>query len=303
MANFKTSIGGQALIEGIMMKGPFKTAIAVRCPDGTINVKVENTKPNKFKSIPILRGMAGFFDSLTTGYKSLMHSANVAMVEEEPTKFENWLEKKLGKKSGDFIAYVAGVMGAGLSLVLFMILPTMITGFIARFIELGAFKAAVEGALKLAIFLSYLFLISRLEDVKRVFSYHGAEHKTIACFEAGDELTVENVRKYRRFHPRCGTSFLLIILVVSIIIFSFVPWHTTFGRVGLKLLCLPLVVGVSYEILKLTGRYDNFVTRAVAAPGMWFQHLTTNEPDDSMIEVAIKATNEVIPQSKEDAKW
>lgn len=303
MAKYKTSIGGQALIEGIMMKGPHKTSIAVRKPDGTIDVQVEDTKQNPCKNIPIVRGMVGFFDSLVSGYKSLMHSADVAMIEEEPTKFEIWLEKKLGKKSGAFLGYVAGVLGAGLSLVLFMVLPTIITGFVSRFIELGAFKAVVEGVLKLFIFFLYLFLVSKMEDIKRVFSYHGAEHKTIACYEAGAELTVENVREYRRFHPRCGTSFMLIVLVVSILIFSFVPWNTTLGRVGLKLLFLPLVVGVSYEILKITGRYENFVTKAIAAPGMWFQSLTTNEPDDSMIEVAIKAIEAVIPPSREDDKW
>lgn len=303
MADRKTSIGGQALIEGIMMKGPHKTSIAVRKPDGTIDVTTEDTKQNRCKNIPIVRGMVGFFDSLTTGYTSLMHSANVAMTEEEPSKFEIWLEKVFGKKSSSYIGYVAGVLGAGLSLVLFMVLPTMITGFISKFIALGAFKAAVEGALKLIIFLVYLFLVSKMEDIKRVFAYHGAEHKTIACYESGSELTVENVRRHRRFHPRCGTSFILIVLVVSIIIFSFVPWQSTFGRVGLKILFLPLVVGFSYEILKLTGRYDNFITRVVAAPGMWFQTLTTNEPDDSMIEVAIKAVQAVIPPSEEDDKW
>ena len=304
MSQHKTSIGGQALIEGIMMKGPHVTAIAVRQPDGEINIKTEPTKKNPFKKVPILRGMYSFIESLVTGYNCLMHSANIAFEEVgEPTKLEKWLEKKFGKKASDFLTMVAGVLGGMLAIVLFMVLPTVITGLISRFVDLGVFKAAVEGMLKLIIFFIYLWGITHLEDVKRLFMYHGAEHKTIACYEAGLELTVENIRPQSRFHPRCGTSFLFIVIIVSIIVFSFVPWSSTLARVGLKLLFLPLVLGIAYEILKFTGRHENACTKVLAAPGMFFQKFTTLEPDDDMIEIAIAATKEVIPESKEDDKW
>lgn len=305
MATHKTSIGGQALIEGIMMKGPHKLAIAVRQPDGGINIKTEEVKKNKFAKVPVLRGILNFFDSLVTGYNSLMYSANIAFegIEEEPTKFEIWLEKRFGKKATDLLTMVAGVMGAMLALVLFMVLPTVITGIISRFVDLGVFKAAVEGALKLIIFFVYLWGITFLDDVKRLFQYHGAEHKTIACYEAGLELTVGNVRPQSRFHPRCGTSFLFIVIIISILVFSFVPWTSTIARVGLKLLFLPVVVGLSYEVLKFTGRHENACTRVLAAPGLFFQKFTTLEPEDDMIEIAIAATLEVIPESKEDDKW
>lgn len=303
MGKHKTSIGGQALIEGIMMKGPFKTSVAVRKPDGNIEVKTETTRKNKMAKIPVLRGIWGFGDSLITGYNSLMKAADIAMIDEEPSKFEIWLEKKCGKKATDYLTMVAGVLGGMLAIVMFMILPTIITGFICRFVELGAFKAVVEGVIKLSIFFIYLFSISHMKEIKRVFSYHGAEHKTIACYESVEELTVENVRPYTRFHPRCGTSFLFIVVIISIIVFSFIPWSSTFGRVILKLLFLPLVVGISYEVLKFTGKYDNPLTKILAWPGLFFQKFTTFEPDDSMIEVAIEAIKAVIPESREDDKW
>ncbi len=305
MSTHKTSIGGQALIEGIMMKGPHKLAIAVRQPDGEINIKTEDVKKHKFAKVPVVRGIINFFDSLVTGYNSLMHSANIAFegLEEEPTKLEIWLEKKFGKKATDLLTMVAGVLGGMLALVLFMVLPTAITGIIDRFIPLGAFKAVVEGVTKLVIFFVYLWGITFLDDVKRLFMYHGAEHKTIACYEAGLELTVENIRPQSRFHPRCGTSFLFIVIIISILVFSFVPWTSTLGRVGLKLLFLPVVVGLSYEVLKFTGRHENACTKLLASPGMFFQKFTTLEPDDDMIEIAIAATLQVIPESKEDDKW
>ncbi|MEG1781727.1 MAG: DUF1385 domain-containing protein [Oscillospiraceae bacterium] len=296
------NIGGQALIEGIMMKGPEKYSIAIRTPNGEIDVQTWNNAPLKFKNIPILRGVVNFFGSLVTGYKSLMHSADLSLMEEEPSKFEIWLGKTFGKKGSDIITMAAGVLGGGLALVLFMILPTTITGIINWLLPLGGFKALVEGVLKLCIFLLYLWAVSKQSDIKRVFSYHGAEHKTIACYEAGEELTVENVKKHTRFHPRCGTSFIFIVLVVSIIIFSFVPWHSTFYRVLLKLVTLPLIVGISYEILRATGKYSNFCTKILAAPGLWFQRLTTNEPDEDMIEVAIASVKAILPKGTEDVQ-
>ena len=304
MAQHKTSIGGQALIEGIMMKGPHITATAVRRPDGEIAIREEATKKNKFSKIPVVRGMFNFIESLVTGYDCLMYSANIALEDEmEKTKFEIWMEEKFGRKATDFLTMVAGVLGGMLALVLFMVLPTVITGFVAGFVELGAFKAVMEGLLKLIIFFIYLWGITYLDDVKRLFMYHGAEHKTIACDEAGLELTVENIRPQSRFHPRCGTSFLFIVIIVSIIVFSFVPWSSTLARVGLKLLFLPLVVGIAYEILKFTGRHENACTKVLAAPGLFFQKFTTLEPYDDMIEVAIAATLKVIPESKEDDRW
>ena len=290
-------------MEGIMMKGPKVTAAAVRRPDGEIEMKTEETKKNPVAKIPVLRGVWGFLDSLAGGYNWLMYSADIAMQGAEPDKLEEWLKKHFGKKGSDFLLMVAGVLGGMLALVLFMVLPTMITGFVDRFLPLGGFKAVVEGAVKLSIFFLYMWGMTFIEDVKRLFMYHGAEHKTIACYEAGEELTVENVRKHSRFHPRCGTSFLFIVVIISIIIFSFVPWTSTLGRVGLKLLLLPLVVGIAYEILKFTGRHENSCTRILAAPGMFFQKFTTKEPEDDMIEVAIRAMNAVIPESREEDKW
>ena len=304
MAQHKTSIGGQALIEGIMMKGPHITATAVRRPDGEIAIREEETKKNRFSKIPVVRGMFNFIESLVTGYDCLMYSANIALEDEmEKTKLEIWMEEKFGRKASDFLTMIAGVLGGMLALVLFMVLPTVITGFVSGIVELGAFKAVMEGLLKLVIFFIYLWGITYLDDVKRLFMYHGAEHKTIACYEAGLELTVENIRPQSRFHPRCGTSFLFIVIIVSIVVFSFVPWSSTLARVGLKLLFLPLVVGIAYEILKFTGRHENACTKVLAAPGLFFQKFTTLEPDDDMIEVAIAATLRVIPESKEDDKW
>jgi len=303
MSKHKTSIGGQALMEGIMMKGPKLTAISVRKPDGEIVLKTEDTKKNPVAKIPVLRGMWGFLDSMICGYNSLMYSADIALQGQEPDKLEQWLTKHFGKKGSDLLLTVAGVLGAMLALVLFMVLPTMITGLVDKIAPLGSLKAGVEGLLKLIIFFCYLWGVTFVEDVKRLFMYHGAEHKTIACYEAGEELTVENVRKHSRFHPRCGTSFLFIVIIVSILIFSFVPWTSTFGRVGLKLLLLPLVVGIAYEILKFTGKYENACTKILASPGLFFQKFTTKEPEDDMIEVAIEAMKAVIPQSREEDKW
>ena len=303
MATHKTSIGGQALIEGIMMKGPKVTAVAVRKPNGEIEIKTEDTKKNPVAKIPVLRGMYNFLDSMIVGYNCLMYSADIAMTEEEPDKLEQWLTKHFGKKGSDLLIMIAGVLGAMLALVLFMVLPTVITGIINRIVDLGSFKAVVEGMLKLAIFFVYMWGVTYVEDVKRLFMYHGAEHKTIACYEAGEEITVENVRRHSRFHPRCGTSFLFIVVIVSRLIFSFVPWTSTFGRVGLKLLLLPVVVGIAYEILKFTGRHENVCTKVLASPGLFFQKFTTKEPEDDMIEVAIAATLKVIPESKEEDKW
>ena len=298
MADKKVSIGGQALIEGIMMKAPEKYSIAVRKPDGGIDVQVFDNNKVKFGKVPVLRGIMNFFDSLMTGYKCIMHSADISMDGEfEEDAFDRWVKKHFGEKSGEIIAMIAGILGSVLALVLFMVLPTTIAGLLEKVIPLGSLKTVVEGIAKLAIFVLYLWLVSKMEEIRRVFCYHGAEHKTIACYEAGEELTVENVRRHTRFHPRCGTSFMFIILIVSIVVFSFVPWKGTVSRALMKVVFLPVVVGISYEILRFTGRHTNACTKLLAAPGLWFQRLTTNEPDDDMIEVAIASVNALLPET------
>ena len=307
---FKTMIGGQAVIEGIMMRGKTKAAVAVRKPDSTIVLDEWEIKPNKtlaaIQKIPILRGIVSFVGSLATGYKSLNKSIELSGMTEdmEPeSKFEKWLDEHLGDKLTNIITVIGTVLGVALALFLFMYLPALIVTGINKLIDITAIGSIVEGAIKIAIFILYMFLVSRMKDIQRMFSYHGAEHKTIFCYEAGEELTVENVRKFKRFHPRCGTSFLIITLIISIIAFAAVTWSSPLLRVLIKFLMLPLVMGVSYELIRLAGKYDNWFTRILSAPGMWMQHLTTNEPDDSMIEVAIAALKPVLPENREEAKW
>ena len=303
---FKTSVGGQALMEGIMMRGPKKICVAVRRPDGTLDMTYEDVKHHRWQKIPLVRGAAAMIENLVLGYRYLMHSAEVSMpeeAEEEPGRFETWLGEHAGPGVQNFFMALAAVCGGLLAIVLFMVLPTAIVGLIDRFLPLGWGKVVLEGVLKIALFVGYLFLCTRMKEIHRVFEYHGAEHKTIACYEAGEELTVENVRHHRRFHPRCGTSFMILVLIVSILLFSVLPWSSTGLRVVLKLLLLPVVMGVSYELIKLAGRYDNLFTRIISAPGLWLQRLTTFEPDDSMIEVAIAAVTPVLPDHPDEAKW
>lgn len=303
---FKTSVGGQALMEGIMMRGPEKICVAVRKPDGTLDMTYENVKHHRWQKIPLVRGAAAMIENLVLGYRYLMHSAEVSMpeeAEEEPGRFEKWLTEHTGPAVQNFFMALAAVCGGLLAIVLFMVLPTAIVGVLDRFVPLGWGKVVLEGLLKIALFVGYLFLCTRMKEIHRVFEYHGAEHKTIACYEAGEELTVENVRRHRRFHPRCGTSFMILVLIVSILLFSVLPWSSTGLRVVLKLLFLPVVMGVSYELIKLAGRYDNLFTRIISAPGLWLQRLTTFEPDDSMIEVAIAAVTPVLPDHPDEAKW
>lgn len=303
---FKTSVGGQALMEGIMMRGPEKICVAVRKPDGTLDMTYENVKHHRWQKIPLVRGAAAMIENLVLGYRYLMHSAEVSMpeeAEEEPGRFEKWLTEHTGPAVQNFFMALAAVCGGLLAIVLFMVLPTAIVGVLDRFVPLGWGKVVLEGLLKIALFVSYLFLCTRMKEIHRVFEYHGAEHKTIACYETGEELTVENVRRHRRFHPRCGTSFMILVLIVSILLFSVLPWSSTGLRVVLKLLLLPVVMGVSYELIKLAGRYDNLFTRIISAPGLWLQRLTTFEPDDSMIEVAIAAVTPVLPDHPDEAKW
>ena len=295
----KTSIGGQAVIEGIMMRGPVKSAMANRLPDGTLDLEEWETYPHGiawYNRAPLIRGCFNFVETLVTGFRCLMTSAEKAgFEEEEPSAFEQKLAKLTGKKTETIVSTVALVLGVALAVLLFMVLPATASKLLAPFLPSTMALTLVEGGIKIAIFLVYIALVSQMKDIHRVFEYHGAEHKTIACYEHGEELTVENIRKYTRFHPRCGTSFLLIVLIISILVSSVVTWNSLVIRVLLKLLMLPIVVSISYEIIKLAGRYDNPVTRIVSAPGLWLQRLTTREPDDGPIEAAIAAMTPVIP--------
>ena len=321
---FKTMIGGQALIEGIMMRGPEKDAVVIRGKDGlTVEVTPRKLNPPKsWKTWPFIRGVFNFFDAQVVGVKALLRSADLAPEEmqEEPSRFDVWLEKKLGsEKFQHAIVGVAVAMGLALSIGLFFLLPMVISGFFDKLITSTLLLNLVEGVIRMAIFMAYMILVSRMPDMKRVFSYHGAEHKTIRCYEAKLPLTVENVRKMTRFHPRCGTSFLLVVMVISILVFSVassallaaVPAleaiRGSFGyrllMIAFKLLLLPLVVGITYEINRWAGRHDNGFTKILTAPGMWLQNFTTNEPDDSMIEVGIAAVEAVLPEQEGTDRW
>ena len=307
---FKTSVGGQALMEGIMMRGPKLICCAVRKPDGTIETKIDPVKNHGiWTKIPLVRGAISMIERLIVGYHYMMYSAQVSMgddydPEEEETAFEKWVGEHFGQKAEDALLACAAVVGGLLAILLFTVLPTLIVGGVGRFVTLGRWaKVVLEAVLKVGIFLTYMVAISKMKEIHRVFEYHGAEHKTIACYEAGDALTVENVRKYTRFHPRCGTSFLILVVIVSVFLYSVLPWGSIGLRVLFKLLLLPLVMGISYELLKWCGRSDNIATRIIRQPGIWVQHLTVFEPDDSMIEVAIAAVTPVLPEDPEDGKW
>ena len=400
----KTSIGGQALIEGIMMRGPHKTVMSVRKNDGQIVSENLNTTSLKdkcgFFGLPIIRGSVSMVESLVFGYKALMRSADLSgMLEEEEAEKkakadkkaakkakaeEAWeaesesvaetvadisettveldeivtdadettddetvaesadesasdavavdgetdyvveasaeadapIEKKTEKKSENgilmaIIGAISMVFGIALALALFFYLPSLIFKYVNHLAggQMTSYQAAFEGVLKIIIFVIYLILVSQMKDIKRVFMYHGAEHKTIFCYEHGNELTVENVRKEKRFHPRCGTSFLILMLIVSIIFYMIIAriFPDLASNIALwtliRIACLPLLVGIGFELIKFCGRHDNFVTRIISAPGVWLQRITTKEPDDSMIEVAIEAMTAVIPENSEDDRW
>ncbi len=306
----KSSIGGQALLEGVMMRGPEKEAMAVRLPDGTIDLEVwDLPKAKWYKKVPFVRGPVNFISSMLDGYKCLTKSADKAMQgieEEEPSKFEKWLTEKLGDKLMTIVMVIASVLGVALALTLFMFVPSLVTKGIGLLLPLGDFaKTCIEGLIKIGVFIAYIALTSLMKDIKRTYEYHGAEHKTIACYEAGDELTVENVKKHLRFHPRCGTSFIFIVLFISIIVFSVfrVPWEVLWLRVLIKVAVLPVIVAIAYEIIKLAGRHDNIITRIVSAPGLWIQRLTTREPDDGQIECAIAAFKPCVPEDLEKDQW
>jgi len=309
---FKTMCGGQALIEGIMMRGPSKQAIVVRRQDGGLEVKCEDLKMVKDKhpvlGLPVIRGVVNFMASMINGVKALMWSSEFYPEEEgsdgEPSKFDLWLEKTFGsEKAYSIIVTLAVILGVGFSIGLFFVLPTLAVSLAAPVLPFYWLRSLLEGVVRIFLFLGYLILCSKMKDMKRVFAYHGAEHKTIFCYEAGLELTVENVRTQPKHHPRCGTSFLFVIMVISILVFSFVRVEGTLARLVSRLVLLPLVVGITYEINRYVGRHDNAVTRFMTAPGLWLQNFTTNEPDDSMIEVGIEALKLVLPEEKGKDAW
>ena len=306
--SFRTSIGGQALIEGILMRGPKKQAIVCRTADGLVE-KVEELKFIKDRypilGWPLIRGCATFLDSIVKGMQALTYSAELVPVEDqEPDKLDQWIEKHFeAEKASKIVIGTAVVLGIALALFLFIFLPTLIVGLIKPLTQNLVIRNLSEGVVKIIILLCYMRLCSCVSDVKRLFSYHGAEHKTIFCYEHGKPLTVENVRTESRFHPRCGTSFLLVVVVVSILVNSVVTLTNSFARMGAHLLLLPVVVGISYEINRWCGLHDNWLSAALSAPGKWLQHMTTNEPDDSMIECAIRAMELVIPEEKGSDAW
>ena len=314
-----TSIGGSALIEGIMMRGPKKTMVAVRT--GEKDIYTEELEFSglgdkcKLFKLPLIRGVAGMIDSMRLSYKALMISADKAIEgipedeQEEPSKLDKWLDEHMGEKFLNIFMTISMILGVAIAIVLFYWAPSklynLISGALGNVEELSwvgdrFFRSLFEGIIRIGLFLLYIIVCTRMSDMKRVFQYHGAEHKTIFCYESDEELTVENVKKHTRFHPRCGTSFLVIMLLLGIVIGLFIPISTPWLRTVVKLLLLPVTCGIGYELIKICGRHDNTLTRIISAPGIWAQRITTKEPSDDMIEVAIKAMKAVIPENGED---
>lgn len=305
-----TYIGGQAVIEGVMMRGKKMYAMAVRTPDGTLAVEKKDIDDvfSRYKifKYPIFRGIASFIQSLIIGTKIIMRSTQLAGLEEEteenaePSKFEKALQKMFGDKLTDVLIYISVAISLVFSIGLFFVLPVFI-GSLLRPILPGTWALGIaEGLIRIAIFLLYLFLVSRMKEIKRVFQYHGAEHKTINCFEHGEELTVENVKKYTRLHKRCGTSFLLIVMIISMVVFFFIRTDTIWLRLVSRILLVPFVAGISYEVIRWAGRSDSSVVKIVSAPGLFLQKITTAEPDGSQIEAAIAAMKGVLEEEAED---
>lgn len=320
----KTVIGGQALIEGVMMKGVSRGAMAVRKPDGELYVKEWDLPEKKwYNKAPFVRGCVNFVSQMKDGVKCISESSDISDGGDdgEPSKFDIWLVRTFGENAAQKIANVIGVFLIVLMFVAllfaFLYLPSLVFSFIEDVVQtdISMWKAAFEGVFKIIVFVAYMAIVAQGKSMKRMYAYHGAEHKTIACYEAKKELTVENIRQMSRFHPRCGTSFVLITLIVSIVVYSIVPiepaqwWGierkglAVLLRVLIKLPLLPLIVGIAYELIKLTGRYVNFFTKIFTAPGLWLQRITTREPDDSMIEAAVAALKPCLPKAGENDDW
>lgn len=304
----KTSIGGQALIEGIMMKGPDKIATAVRKPDGGIEIKESEIKKifkHKFFKLPLIRGSFVLIDSLVSGVKELMYSAEFYGEDYEEDALDKFLKKVFKDKADTAIIYASVIIALLFSVGIFILGPTLLTNVLKNLVTSTLLLNLIEGVIRVLLFVGYVYLVSKLSDIKRVFMYHGAEHKTIYCYEHGEELTVENVRKYSTLHPRCGTSFMINVMIISILVFSFFGWPNPFMRLVIRLAMLPVIAGLSYELNKYVGKCssENFLTKIITYPGFQIQKITTKEPDDSMIEVAIAAMERVIPQNGEDDTW
>lgn len=309
---YRSKIGGQALIDGIMMRGVEKSAMACRMPDGSIHREVWDTNPGKKKSvwkkIPIIRGCISFVQSILSGYRCMMKSAELTSdleedEEEETGRVTQWILDHFGDKLIHGATVVGTVLGVVLAIVLFMYLPSLAVMGLDQLVDLGYWKSVIEGVIKILILVGYLTLVGLIGEIKKTYRYHGAEHKTIFCLENGLPLTVENIRKQRRFHPRCGTSFLILVLLVSILVSSLVTWDTLWLRVVLKILVLPIIMGISFELIQFAGRHDNLLTKIISAPGLWLQRLTVLEPDDGMIECAIEAITPCIPEDREKDQW
>ena len=312
--SFRTTIGGQALIEGILMRGPERQAVVVRGPEGLVDQQEElKLIRDRYPilGLPLIRGSVTFLDSMYRGVKALMFSADYYPEEagqEEPSRFEKWLDAKLGnEKMEKVVIAFSVVLAVAFSIGLFMLLPTFLSSFVALATDSVLVRNLVDAVLRIAIFMTYMIAVSRMKDIRRVFSYHGAEHKTIFCYEKGLELTVENVRVQPKHHPRCGTSFMLVVIIVAIlvntVVFALFPVENVFLRILVQLALLPLVVGITYEFNRYVGGHDNPVTNFLAKPGLWMQNFTTFEPDDFMIEVAITALKLVIPEEKGKDAW
>lgn len=312
----KTSVGGQALIEGIMMRGPKGAAMSVRLPNGEIETELKQIKPWKEKcklfSLPLIRGIVGFVESLVTGYGFLMESAEKSTQgletpsKEEMSKADRFIEEHFGEKMMNVVGVISAVLGFGLAFFLFMWLPSFLIDLITGN-SLQKFHPLFEGIIRIIIFIAYMFIVSQMKEIKRVFMYHGAEHKSIFCYENGLELTVDNVRKQSRFHPRCGTSFMFVMILLSILVSSALvlifPNLASVSRIawiGVKLLVLPVVMGLGYEFIKYAGRHDNIAVKILAAPGLWMQRITTKEPTDDIIEVGIQSLKAVLTDNPED---
>ncbi len=295
-------VGGQAVIEGVMMRSGEHLAVSVRSGDGSIQTKtstfVSARQKHKILGFPIIRGVVAFIESLRMSFSTLNDAANLLGLEEDEGKFEKWLKKKFGKSALDVLMPVAMVIGVALALVLFIFLPSWVASLVSRLVgtDIGLWNSVIEGVLKILIFVGYMVLISLMPDIRRTFEYHGAEHKSIFCYEKGEELTVENVKKQGRFHPRCGTSFMFVMLLIGILIGFLIPFENAFLRTACKILLLPLTVGVGFEFLMYAGKHDNVLVRILSAPGLWMQRITTREPDDSQMEVAIASLKAAMPE-------
>ena len=308
---FKSKIGGQALIEGVYMRGITTAAMACRLPDGTIDVEQWSVKNGKdapwYRKAPFIRGYINFVASMAEGIRCTMKSAEKQITEddeeEEMSKFEQWLTDKFGDKLVNVIMIISVVIALAFSLIVFKGGPILVGNIFVKFGAAETARPIIEGITRLVLLVGYMYAISFMGSIKTTFMYHGAEHKTIACYEAQEELTVENVRKHTRFHPRCGTSFILIVLLLSLIVGIFLPRTNMWLRFGVQMLCLIPEAAVAYELIKIAGKYDNIVTRIISAPGLWLQRITTKEPTDKQIECAIAALNPCLPKEGEEDKW